>query len=130
MESEEDLEKALAAGQRGVDEAGPEKECEAESISQLGYAQGTAYYRTITREVLSKAIANLRTADQLNTKLLWRRVAVKENLAQSLGLRYDLDGNAQDGAEAIKLARDAVDILRKLSGRGKQAREARCQKIL
>ena len=130
LESEEDLGKALAAGQRSVDETGPQMASRADSIFQLGCAQGTAYNRTKDREMLSKAIASLRTADQLETELLWRSVAVKENLAQSLGLRYDVDGNAQDGAEAIKLARDAVDILRKLSGRGNQAREARCLEIL
>ena len=130
LKSEGDLEKALAAGQRSVKEADPRKENQADAIFQLGCAQGTAYNRTKDGDMLSKAIASVKTADQLKIELLWRSVTVKENLARLLGLRYDVDANAEDGAEAIKLARDAVDILRKLSDRGNQAREARCLEIL
>ena len=80
--------------------------------------------------MLSKAIASIRTADQHKTELLWRSFAVTENLAQLLRIRYEIEGNPADGAEATKLAREAVDILRRLSGRGNHACEARCLGIL
>lgn len=125
-----DLERALAAGQRSVDEAGPSKKDQADSIFQLGCAQGTAYYRTKNVDMLSKAISSFTVADRLNTESLWRSVAVIENLAQALGIRYEIEDKAEDGAEAIKLAREAIDILRRLSGRGNHNREARCLGVL
>jgi tetratricopeptide (TPR) repeat protein len=130
LRSEEDLTSALSRGRECAEVAGSDKKERAGRLTVYGCAQGTSYQKTRDPQILSEAIKTLREADKLNTESLWRSVGVLENLAQLLCFQFQIGNRYEDGAEAVKLAKEAIDILRRLSGRGNHAREARCLSIL
>jgi tetratricopeptide (TPR) repeat protein len=128
--AEEDIVSALAKGKECVEAAGPMKKNRSDCLLQYGCAQATGYQKTHAPEMLSEAIISMREAEKLSTEVLWRNVAILENLAKMLEIRFRLTGAYDDAAEGIRLIKEAIDMLRRLTGKGNHSREARCLNTL
>jgi hypothetical protein len=126
----EDLEPALNAGRAAFHETSPVDKARAEAQLQFACAQATAYLHTYNDMTLENAILNLRAAEKLFTSVGWRSVSCLENLAGLLRLRFQRFGRYADAQEGIKYARESIDILRRLSGKGNNSHEARTLEIL
>ena len=72
-------------------------------------------------EIIDDAISNFREAMKMRPD--WRLVALLRNLGGALLLKFDRGGSYDLAAEGIGYMREAVDILRRLSGKGNHQTE-------
>jgi hypothetical protein len=126
----EDIDPALNASRAAFHETSPVDKARAEAQLQFACAQATSYLYTHNDMTLENAISNFRAAEKSFTSVGWRSVSCLENLAGLLQLRFQRFERYEDAQEGIKYAREAIDILRRLSGKGNNSHEARALEIL
>ncbi|KAI9737655.1 MAG: hypothetical protein M1818_005659 [Claussenomyces sp. TS43310] len=93
----------------------------ARCLDQLAVIQVTNFQNNHKREDLDLAISNQREAIALRPN--WRSSTLLQNLGKSLMLKFDITGSYGHASEGIKYLREAVDVLRRLVGKGNHAEE-------
>lgn len=127
----EDIRRALDFGHQSLHAVSDDKKALAEAHLELGCAQGTLFvYVSHKKEDLNDAISNLQFAQDLNTELKWRSVANLRNLARLLCVRFQQSGSYEDVAQGLQYIREAIDINRRLSRKGKNPSETHCLEVL
>ena len=118
-----DLESAREAATKALHHAGTNPECRARALQELACSQATSYQFHVTHDLaeLDSAINDLREAMKIRPD--WRSVPALRNLGSALMLRFERDGSYEDASEGIACVREAVDILRKLVGKGNHQSE-------
>ena len=115
---ESDLKSGEAAARDAIKAAGRTPACRARGLEELACIQSISYQFEVSKkdEVIDEAISNFREAMKLRPD--WRSVSLLRNLGGALLIKFDRGGSYQAASEGIDCLREAVDILRRLSGKG------------
>ena len=119
-----DLQIAEEAARDSIRTAGRVASSRARGLEELACIQSISYQRGNRQNdtsVINDAISNFREAMSLRPD--WRSVVLLRNLGEALLLRFDCGGGYQEAAEGIVYLREAVDILRRQSGKGSNQQE-------
>ena len=118
-----DLKSGEEAANDAIKAAGKTPVCRARGLEELASIQCISYQFEVTEkdELIDDAIANFREAMKLRPD--WRSVSLLRNLGAALLLKFDRVGSYQAASEGIEYLREAVDILRRLSGKGNNNNE-------
>ncbi len=118
-----DLTSGEDAARNSIKAAGRAPECRARGLEERACIQCISYQFEIASkdEIIDDAISNFRESMKLRPN--WRSAALLRNLGGALLIRFDRGGSYRTASKGIDYLREAVDILRRLSGKGKQPDE-------
>ena len=113
-----DLTSGEEAARDALKAAGRTPVCRARGLEELACIQCISYQFGVSQKngVIDDAISNFRQAMELRPD--WRSVSLLRNLGGALLIKFDRGGSYQAASEGINYLREAVDILRRLSGKG------------
>lgn len=126
-----DLESGEQAAREAIKAAGRAPICRARALSELACIQTISYQFAVSTnkdEVIDDAISNFREAMRLRPN--WRSVIRLRNLGGALLIKFDRGGSYGVASEGVGYLREAVDILRRLSGKGNHHDEIFATSIL